>query len=213
MFTGLIEEVGKIASINAIPGGKKLEIEASFIMDDVKVDDSVCINGVCLTATSIKGKGFTADAVGATLSKTTIADLKPGDSVNLERSLRLSDRLGGHMVQGHVNGIGIIAEIQKLGDNYYLEVEVPGSLKRYLINEGSIAIDGISLTIANISGNKAGVSVIPHTWSKTNLNSKRIGGKVNIETDVIAKYVEKLLNKDNEGKDTFSEEWFRNMGY
>jgi riboflavin synthase len=213
MFTGLIEEIGTISTITQISGGKRLRIEASKILDDLKVDDSVAINGVCLTAIKIDGTGFWAEAVGVTLDKTTLNKMYKGRLVNLERAVRLSDRLGGHMVQGHVNGIGTIAKIEKLGDNYSLEVSVPDKLTKYLIDEGSIAVDGISLTIATLINSKVGLSIIPHTWNNTNLIKMNIGDKVNIETDVIAKYIEKLITKNENSNDKFSDLWFKKNGY
>ncbi|MBU2494553.1 MAG: riboflavin synthase [Bacteroidetes bacterium] len=214
MFTGLIEEIGKVKRIEMFTGGIRLKISASKIMDDIKVDDSISINGVCLTVVKIDNDGFAVEAVGETLNKTAIKELKENQLVNLERAVKLNDRLGGHLVQGHVNGVGKISNIQKLGENYFLEVLVPPQLTKYLIDEGSIAIDGISLTIAKLSGNKVGLSIIPHTWKNTNLSSKNIGSVVNIETDVIAKYIEKLLlNKNQNDKEPFSQKWFEEMGY
>lgn len=213
MFTGLIEEIGKVKSIQPIAGGQKINLSASKILDDLKVDDSVAVNGVCLTATKIETNSFWVDAVGETLTKTTVAKFKNGINVNLERAVRLNDRLGGHLVQGHVNGIGRITQIINRGENYFLEVEVPPSLNKYLIDEGSIAVDGISLTIAKLTENRAGISVIPHTWANTILNQKVVGDHVNIETDVIAKYVEKLISDKKNSDETFTDEWFKNMGY
>jgi len=212
MFTGLIEEIGIIKRIKPISGGINISVKASKIMDDLKVDDSVAVNGVCLTAVNVVADNFSVDAVGETLSKSTINSLKENEEVNLERSVRLTDRLGGHLVQGHVNGVGTITQIKKLGDNYFVEVLVPGNLKKYLIDEGSIAIDGISLTIAQLEDSKAGLSIIPHTWTKTILKNKKVGAKVNIETDVIAKYVEKLLSKENDDS-KFTENWIKQLGY
>lgn len=212
MFTGLIEETGIIKSIKKIPGGINLTIKASIIMDDLKADDSVSVNGVCLTAVNIGSDNFSVDAVGETLTKSTIQSLKENEEVNLERSIRLMDRLGGHLVQGHVNGVGTITKIIKRGDNYLVEVLVPSNLKKYLIEEGSIAIDGISLTIAQLYESKVGISVIPHTWQKTNMKNKKEGAKVNIETDVIAKYVENLLSTNNE-ENKFTDNWFKQLGY
>ncbi|MGD8305593.1 MAG: riboflavin synthase [Ignavibacteria bacterium] len=212
MFTGLIEETGIIKRIKPIAGGLKLTIRASKIMDDLKIDDSIAVNGVCLTAVSVDAEEFSVDAVGETLKKSTIQSVRENEELNLERSVRLMDRLGGHLVQGHVNGIGTIAKIEKLGDNYFIEVLIPEHLNKYLIEEGSIAIDGISLTIATIKNSTIGISIIPHTWSKTILKNKKVGSKVNIETDVMAKFVEKLLSKDNvDGK--FTENWFKQLGY
>lgn len=224
MFTGLIEEIGHVLKVQPISGGKRIKISAEKIMDDVKVDDSVCVNGVCLTATGTEPKAFWTDAVGATLSKSTLLNIREGAEVNLERSVRLMDRLGGHLVLGHVNGIAKITQIKKLGENYYLEVSIPDELKKYVIDEGSIAIDGVSLTIANLSGNNVGISVIPHTWKTTSFKNNKVGDDVNIETDVIAKYVEKLLthrasnegmdSKEGEGNgDKFTDSWFKQMGY
>ena len=213
MFTGLIEEIGSINSITQISGGIQIKIAASKILDDLKIDDSVAINGICLTVTKIENDGFIAEAVGVTLDKTTISKLYKGYVVNLERAVRLSDRLGGHLVQGHVNGIGTIAKVEKLGDNYFLEVSVPDNLTKYLIDEGSIAVDGISLTIASLKNTKVGLSIIPHTWDNTNLAKKTVGDKVNIETDVIAKYIEKLITSKNDSDEKFSESWFKKNGY
>ncbi len=214
MFTGLIEEIGKIQKVEPISGGKKIKIKAVAILNDLKIDDSVAINGICLTATKVDNDGFWADAVGATLEKTSLASVKENLEVNLERALRFNDRLGGHLVQGHVNGLGEITQINKLGENYYLEVSVPEELEKYLIDEGSIAIDGISLTIASLRGNLVGVSVIPHTWKNTNLINRKIGDKVNIETDMIAKYIEKLLSKkDEKSSGKITESWLKEMGY
>jgi len=148
------------------------------------------------------------------LDKTTIANLKLSSSVNLELAMKLNDRFGGHLVQGHVNGIGTIEEITKLGENYWLNILVPGSLEKYLIEEGSIAIDGISLTIAKLDGSNVGVSIIPHTWSNTNLKGKKVGEQINIETDVLAKYIEKLINKDDSVQNTkLTENRLKELGY
>jgi riboflavin synthase len=213
MFTGLIEEIGKISSITAIAGGKRLKISASKILSDLKVDDSVAVNGICLTATNVDNTGFTCEAVGVTLTKTTLQNFSVNEEVNLERAVRLADRLGGHLVQGHINGIGIIKNISKLGDNYFVELIIPDELKKYLVEEGSIAVDGISLTIAKLENNTCGLSIIPHTWNNTIIKNKRTGSKVNIEIDVIAKYVEKLLIGSKVKDDKFTDAWFKNLGY
>ena len=213
MFTGIIEEIGKIAKTNPIAGGLSIKIEASKILDETKVNDSICIDGVCLTVTNLDESGFWVDAVGATLEKTTFTSIKSSSLVNLERSVRLNDRLGGHLVQGHVNGIGTISEIKKLGENYLLNIDVPENLERYLIKEGSIAINGISLTIANLNKNIVSISVIPHTWQKTNLKFKKINDKVNVEIDVLAKYVERLLTKNDTAGKNITENWLKEIGY
>jgi riboflavin synthase len=167
-----------------------------------------------LTVTNFDNSGFWVDAVGATLEKSTFAFINSSSYVNLERSVKLNDRLGGHLVQGHVNGIGTISEIQKLGENYLLKIIVPENLERYLIKEGSIAINGISLTIADLNRNEISLSIIPHTWQNTNLKDKKINDKVNIEIDVLAKYVEKLLTKNNSTSEkNITESWLKELGY
>ncbi|MCW8803032.1 MAG: riboflavin synthase [Ignavibacteriaceae bacterium] len=214
MFTGIIEEIGKIEKITPIAGGFALKIKAEKIIDGLVVNDSVCIDGVCLTVTKTDNNSFWADAVGATLEKTIFDKIKADTSVNLERSVRLNDRLGGHLVQGHVNGMGNISEILKLGENYLLKITVPKNLERYLIKEGSIAINGISLTIAGLNLNEISLSIIPHTWQNTNLKDKKVNDKVNVEIDVLAKYVEKLLTKNNgTSEKNITENWLKEIGY
>lgn len=214
MFTGIIEEIGTIEKVSPISGGISLTIRAKKIIEDISVNDSVCIDGVCLTVTNSDKSSFWVDAVGATLEKSTFNKVKADTSVNLERSVRLSDRLGGHLVQGHVNGIGIISEIKKLGENYLVKIVIPEELERYLIKEGSIAINGISLTIAELNKSEISISVIPHTWQNTNLKDKKVNEKVNVEIDILAKYVEKLLIKENyPSGSTISESWLKEMGY
>ncbi len=214
MFTGIIEEIGKISSINPIAGGMRIKISSSKILDDISADDSICVSGVCLTAIKVEDDGFWVDAVGATLEKTTFLQMQLSASVNLERSLKLNDRLGGHFVQGHTNGIGTILEINKLGENYFLKIKVDESLEKYLIEEGSITIDGVSLTIAKLDGSKVGISLIPHTWHNTIIQYKKIGNKVNVELDVLAKYIEKLLGKNGADDNiNITENWLKELGY
>lgn len=214
MFTGIVEEIGKVSEINPIPGGKTIKISAVKILNDISANDSISVNGVCLTATAVDEHGFKVDAVGVTLEKTTFSELHISSPVNLERSLKLSDRLGGHFVLGHVNVTGVIKEIIKLGDNYLIKVNVPDNMKKYLIDEGSITIDGISLTIAGLKDSTIDISIIPHTWNNTTLQYKNSGDRVNIETDVLAKYVERLTNnKEFEQKNKLSENWLKELGY
>jgi riboflavin synthase len=182
-------------------------------LNEVKIGDSISVNGVCLTVTEFSSKEFTVDAVGDTLLKTTINSFKVGTSVNLERALILNQRLGGHIVQGHVNEVGLITELKKLGENYSVSINLPLELARYIIPEGSIAIDGISLTIAKVKDSLISLSIIPHTWAATNLNCRRVGDKVNIEVDIIAKYVEKLLSGNMKNKENISRELLIKMGY
>ncbi|NWG28370.1 MAG: riboflavin synthase [Ignavibacteriaceae bacterium] len=214
MFTGIIEEIGKIEKTTPIAGGLKINVKAEKVFDDIKINDSICVDGVCLTVTNLDKNSFWVDAVGATLEKTSFDFIKADTYVNLERSVRLNDRMGGHLVQGHVNGIGIISEIKKLGENYLVKIIIPDELKKYLIKEGSIAINGISLTIADVSKNEISISIIPHTWQNTNLKYKKLNDKVNVEIDILAKYVEKLLTKvNNSSNKNITESWLKEIGY
>ena len=193
MFTGIIEEIGQIRSVKAIANGKELTIQAHTVLEGTREGDSIAVDGVCLTVTSLMPNQFTVQAVGETLEKTTLGDAHRGQFVNLERALAVGDRLGGHFVQGHVNGKGTIHTLRKRGDNYLLEVTIPSPLRKYLILEGSIAIDGISLTVAHLEESRVGINIIPHTMKHTNLQYKQVGQAVNIEVDLIAKYIENLL--------------------
>jgi riboflavin synthase len=213
MFTGIVEEVGKVTGISSIDGGRSLKISASKILEDINTGDSISVNGVCLTVTRYSLDGFYADAVGETLLKTTINSCRVGTVINLERAMKLNHRLGGHLVQGHVSGVGIISEIKKLGENYSLSVRLPESISRYVVPEGSIALDGISLTVAKIINSYLAVSVIPHTWRETNLHTKKTGDKINLEIDVVARYAEKLFNGSSGHINDLSEEKLIKMGY
>jgi riboflavin synthase len=195
MFTGLIEALGEVVYFTEQPTGAKLRIACAAVTVDAKEGDSICVNGVCLTALEIQEGAFTADLAPETLARTNLSTLGVGSVVNLERSLLPTTRLGGHMLQGHVDGVGRIVELRELGEgNWWLGVEVPEELERYLVFKGSIAIDGISLTVASVEGRLVGVTIIPHTWTHTNLGRHQVGDAVNLETDVIAKYVEKMLS-------------------
>lgn len=198
MFTGLIEEIGRILYINRRGQMINLSIEAKEILDDVKTGDSISINGTCLTVTAVGDTSFTVQAVAETLSRTTLDTVRKGDAVNLERSLRLGDRLGGHLVQGHVDGIGRIVSKKGTADNVEFGISPEPELERYIAEKGSITVDGISLTVTYVRKGEFGVSVIPHTLRTTTLNNLMVGDKVNLETDIIAKYVEKLsVGKEN----------------
>lgn len=208
MFTGLIQEVGTIQSVVSNAEGKEFIIRAPALIKDIQIDDSVATNGVCLTATKIAGDTFKVQAIHVTLEKTSIGYLKTGDKVNLELSLRPHDRLGGHFVQGHVNALGKIKKIEKIGNNWEIEVSFPKELRKYMISEGSITLDGISLTIARLTGDTLTVAIIPHTLEKTSLSSKKVGDHLNLEVDMIAKYIENFLRFD---KDSRKEEWAKNF--
>ena len=192
MFTGLVKEMGKIKSIRKNAEGAVLEIFCEQLLKDIDIDDSVSINGVCQTATGVGENYFTVQAVHATLEKTTFNEFKNGDEVNLELALRPIDRLGGHFVQGHVNGVSTISSIVNKGKNYLVTIKTPSELERYLMDEGSITVDGISLTVYKKLEGAFQLSIIPHTWDNTILRNKRNGSHVNLEVDVLAKYVENL---------------------
>lgn len=208
MFTGLIQEVGTIISVSPNAEGKEFIIRAPKLIKEIQIDDSVATNGCCLTATKISGDTFRVQAIHMTLSKTSIGHLKPNDKVNLELSLRPHDRLGGHFVQGHVNALGKIKQIKTMGENWEVEVEFPSDLRKYMISEGSIALDGISLTIARLGPNSLTVAVIPHTLENTTLGTKKVGDHLNIEVDMIAKYIENFLRFDNGPQ---RDEWAKNF--
>lgn len=196
MFTGIIEEVGEVASLKEISGGLRIAIRASMVLQDMKIGDSININGACHTLVEKTCETLTVEVVGETIDKTTMGELKPGGWVNLERALRANGRWGGHFVQGHVNGVGRIRRCYPRGKNYYLEVQIPAPLMRYVLQEGSIALDGISLTVARLHSDAVGMSIIPHTVRSTTLEIKRSGDRINIEVDILAKYIEKLLISD-----------------
>lgn len=197
MFTGLIKDIGTIEEITPNDSGKEFLIKTPKLITEIQIDDSVATNGVCLTATQVNSNGFKVQAVHVTLEKSNLGALKVGDSVNLELALRPMDRLGGHLVQGHVNGLGEFIDSKQLGDNWELEFSLPKELKKYVINEGSIAIDGISLTVAQVTEQGIKVSIIPHTFENTILGLKKIGETVNIEVDMMAKYLENFAKFRN----------------
>jgi riboflavin synthase len=212
MFTGLVEEIGSIVTIRDIGGGRRIRIQCRKILEDIAIDDSICINGACLTVVQVGPKFFEADAVSETVARTTIKSMKTGDWVNLERALQLSDRLGGHWIQGHVDGTGRISGFNQLPNNTLLSVEILPELEKYVISKGSIAVDGISLTVANLEANQVTVAVIPHTIESTTLQYRRVNDIVNIEVDLIGKYVYKFLERmDNPSK--LSLNWLKEQGF
>lgn len=198
MFTGIIEETGKIKSFSKGSNGATIEVECQKVLQDTKLGDSIAINGCCQTVTKLSSTAFSARVSDETLSVTTFKDLKKGDTVNLERALTLSSRLGGHIVTGHVDCVGEFLSKIQLSDFYDLEFSVPKEQEKYIVKKGSITINGISLTVAETKGNTLRVAIIPHTFENTNLKDLKIGDRVNIETDILGKYVEKFLSaKDN----------------
>ncbi len=193
MFTGIIEETGTIRSIR----NGNMTVGAIKVVEDVRTGDSINVDGVCLTVVSFTREGFTVDIMPETLKRSVFRTAAPGKKVNLERAVRLSDRLGGHIVSGHIDDTGTISEIRNEGNSSMITFSGSGQLLRYIVEKGSVAIDGISLTVAAVSDHSFSVGVIPHTQSLTTLLSKKKGDMVNIECDIIAKYVEKLTIPDN----------------
>ena len=198
MFTGLIEEIGIIKSISNLGGARKITVSASKILNDLKIDDSVAINGACQTVIKVNSKEFEVIAVEETIRKTTLGSLKSSDEVNLERAMKVSDRLGGHIVQGHVDTTGNVKSIEKQLTGILVWVEFPIQFARYAVQHGSICINGVSLTIARLSKGMATISVIPHTWDVTTLSELKNGAEVNLEFDIIGKYIENFMNYKNE---------------
>lgn len=191
MFTGIIEELGTVEA--AAP---RLRVRCSTVMEDMTEGASIAVNGVCLTAVGLRPDGFAADVAPETLRRTNLGNLRPGSRVNLERPLSPTGRLSGHIVQGHVDGTGEFLSLDSLGDdNWWLRIHVPEELDPFLVYKGSIAIDGISLTIAELDGPMLSVTIIPHTFRNTTLGGYKPGAKINLECDVLAKHVEKLLRK------------------
>lgn len=195
MFTGLIEELGTINAIEPLEAGLRLTVSASIVTTDVAHGDSIAVNGVCLTALDATPNSFAADVSPETLDKTTIGSLSVGSRVNLERAVTPSTRLGGHIVQGHVDTRGVFLGAENEGDFWTVTIGFPSDFARYLIFKGSVAVEGISLTVAKLNEDSFEIAVIPKTWEVTNLHSLSPGDAVNLEADVIAKYVERLLGK------------------
>ena len=198
MFTGIIEEVGEVRRLQPHETGARLEIACRLVLSDAAPGVSIAVNGVCLTAVDLSESHFSADLAPETLNRSNLGALQAGSLVNLERPLALSERLSGHMVQGHVDGTGKLVSLEELGDgNWWLRVKVPAELDRYLIHKGSVTLDGISLTVAALAEGIVSVAIIPHTYSVTNLRRRKPGDAINIEVDLIAKYVEKLLRPES----------------
>ena len=192
MFTGLVQDLGTVTAVDATPDGVRLTVE-SPLARELGEGDSVAVNGVCLTATAIADGRFSADVMHETLRRSSLAEVAEGAPVNLELPLRASDRLGGHVVQGHVDGLGTIRDISEDGFSRIVEIAAPPETLRYVVEKGSIAVDGISLTVASVTDDSFSVALIPETLERTNLGAASPGQPVNLEVDVLAKYVEKLV--------------------
>ena len=197
MFTGIIEGLGAVTSVRSAGQGKRFSIEADFDLADTQVGDSIAVSGVCLTAIAIVRRQFDVDVSPETLSKTTLGSARVGERVNLERALRLSDRIDGHLVSGHTDGTGVIDSCEVSGNAIIVTVAVPEALTRYMIIKGSVAVDGVSLTINHLTAGRFSVSIIPHTAALTTIGLKQKGAPVNIETDMIGKYVEIFISSQH----------------
>jgi len=217
MFTGLIEEVGEITSVTRKGNSAQITVKAGKILKDTKIGDSISTNGVCLTVTEKTSNTFTVDVMPETMNRSNLKNFKYGSKVNLERALRVGDRLDGHMVSGHVDGLGKIANYLKEDNAVWITVEADKSLLKYIIEKGSIAIDGTSLTVAYVDDRSFKVSIIPHTGEATTLLDKKIGDEVNLECDMVGKYLEKFMkfeeDKPEESNSNLNEDFLRQNGF
>ena len=195
MFTGLIEEMGRVAEVERRPGGCRLWIAAGGVLDDTRPGQSLAVNGCCLTAVAVEPGRFAADVVPETLERTTLGAFKAGDPVNLERPLRLGDRLGGHLVQGHVDGVGVVRSVVPEGEGRRVAFELPVSLARFVAEKGSLAVDGASLTVASASGTRCEVAFVPHTLRVTLAGGYAPGRRVNLEVDLVARHIARLFDE------------------
>lgn len=217
MFTGIVKEVGKVLSVTANDEGKLFTVSSKNLIELMQIDDSVSINGACQTIIEKKGHSFTFQSVHITLEKTNLGLLKMGSPVNMELALRPMDFMGGHLVQGHVNCLGMLRRVENTGKNFVCSFEVPVDQMKYIVKEGSITVNGVSLTVSEIdrAHNQFQVSIIPHTWNQTALASYGVGDGFNIEVDIIAKYLENLIfYRDGHKKTTtITEDWLKGQGY
>jgi riboflavin synthase len=196
MFTGIVEELGRVVAFEPKNAGARVTITCSAILQDANVGASIAVNGACVTAVELSTRSFSADLAPETLKRTNLGDLRPESRVNLERPLRANSRLDGHFVLGHVDSTADVASIQALGhDNWWLRIRMPPELMHYVVNKGSLAVDGISLTVAEIEGNVVGFTIIPHTFGHTTLQTYRAGSRINVEVDILAKHIEKLVGQ------------------
>ena len=212
MFTGLIEEIGEIGELRRSRSFQRMEVVADLVLEDLAMGDSISIDGVCQTVVDLKSNRFAVESVQETMNRTTLSALQTGDPVNLERPLKASDRLGGHMVLGHVDGVGVIRRLDAARGSWILQVEAPAPLRRYIAPKGSIAVDGISLTVVESTAEGFTTSLIPHTFQHTNLKQRKRGDRVNIEVDVVARYLERLLVRED-GNGEFDIAKLKEMGY
>jgi riboflavin synthase len=206
MFTGIIESVGHVKSMQPVGGDIRLTIESDDLdFSDVKLGDSIASNGICLTVVAMGGNYYSVDVSRETIARTALESLKPGHIVNLEKAMLPTTRFGGHIVAGHVDGVGVISKVEKDARSIYIEIEIPKELAHYTATKGSITVDGISLTTNLVRDNIVSLNIIPHTAQVTNIGKHwLLGNKVNIEVDIVARYLERLINKDNRSANTIS---------
>lgn len=213
MFTGIIEEIGTIRDIRQNNEAIVMTIQAKKVLEDVKLGDSIAVNGVCLTVTSFTKEDFTVDLMPETVRATSLKTLKKGSCVNLERAMSANGRFGGHFVSGHVDGVGTIVKKQPLDNAVYYEIEFPPSLRPYILLKGSIAVDGTSLTVFGVTDRTFTISIIPHTLKETIIGTKDVGDIVNLECDMLAKYVEQMLEKRFSKKSTITTDFLKENGF
>ena len=216
LFTGIIEEIGVVKSIVSGANSCELTVSANLVLDGTKTGDSIAVNGVCLTVTKMTSDSFTADVMPETLRRSALGSLKSGSTVNLERAMAADGRFGGHIVSGHIDGTGKIISMKREKNAVWVKIEADSSILRLIVEKGSIAIDGISLTVAEVSGSSFSVSVIPHTAEKTTLLSKKIGDIVDLENDIIGKYVQRLIepvDDNNKKESVITEEFLSKYGF
>ncbi len=213
MFTGLVEEVGKVTGVRKAGQALQLQVAARKILEDVAIGDSVAVNGVCLTVTQLSSSGCRMDVVPETVRRSTFSQVVPGQAVNLERAMKATDRFGGHMVAGHVDEVGTLVRVSQEDTARILTIKASEQLLRYMIEKGSIAIDGISLTVMDVAKDVFRVSIIPHTAQMTTLHHAAVGTNVNLEIDMIAKYVERLLHDRMSGPSSNTFDHLRELGY
>jgi len=215
MFTGIIEEIGTLSRIERGASFCHLTIHATKVLEDCKAGDSIAVNGICLTVTRLNSDSLVADVMAETMRRTNLENLRVGDKLNLERSLRVSDRLGGHMVAGHVDGVGTITHLRSEDIATLMTVSVPPSLIKYIAVKGSVCVDGVSLTVTDVSSSSFQVSLIPFSKENTNLGLKRAGNSVNIEVDMLARYIERLISysEENSTDSNIDQEFLRRHGF
>ena len=201
MFTGIVEEVGTVREIRKGQTSSFIEIQAKTVLSDVHIGDSIAVNGVCLTVTEFSADSFRADVMNETLNRSSLGSLRSGSHVNLERAMPANGRFGGHIISGHIDGTGVITDIRRDGISVWYTIGTTAAVMRYIVEKGSVSIDGISLTVAKVTDSSFSVSIIPHTAEQTVLSYKKNGDTVNLENDIIGKYVEKLINPQNSPKE------------